>query len=155
MSISSVGPLAMLILPKRRHAFLTANAGRSVLRGRVVYAERDDNPWDLSVREPWRDFAGEPFVDEQRGVSSDAEVVCRQRQPPTVGLIGEPTNPPQTSRVAVPGDEGVTNEADTHVTTDNRHDFSLGSRRNSHSHIPCGTVGNAHTGDSANRMDYR
>jgi hypothetical protein len=62
-----------------------------------------------------------------------------------VGLIGEPTNPSQTSRVAEPGNEGVTDEADSHVRTSSKHDLSLGKVRIGNSHIPCSTVRSAQT----------
>ena len=59
-----------------------------------------------------------------------------------VGLIGDPPDPAQTGGVAEPGDEGVANEADTHITTGSRHDLSLGKMRNGNLHIPCSSVGN-------------
>ena len=62
-----------------------------------------------------------------------------------MGLIGEPANPSQPRRVAEPGNEGVTDEADSHVRTSNRHDLSLGKGRNGHSYVPCSTVWSAQT----------
>ena len=77
------------------------------------------------MREPRRDLTGEPFADEKRGVSSDAEVICCQRQSPTVGLIGDSTNPTQPRPVESPSP--ATKESPTKHTRTSRLEVDMTS----------------------------